>query len=92
MFATRFASHYLNQKFGQLMDDINNDNFDLLDICHHFSSGMKGVFTQDGFDGCVQIRQALGGAGYSAWSGLPRLVEDYSPMVTFEGDNTVMCQ
>jgi acyl-CoA oxidase len=38
----------------------------------------------------IQVRQALGGAGYTAWSGLPRLIEDYSPQVTFEGDNTVM--
>lgn len=36
------------------------------------------------------IRQSLGGAGYTAWSGLPALIEDYSPTVTYEGDNTVM--
>lgn len=38
------------------------------------------------------MRQSLGGAGYTAWSGLPKLIEDYSPNVTFEGDNTVMSQ
>jgi len=40
----------------------------------------------------ILIRQSLGGAGYSAWSGIPYLIEDYSPEVTFEGDNTVMAQ
>jgi acyl-CoA oxidase len=40
----------------------------------------------------VLIRQSLGGAGYSAWSGIPFLMEDYSPEITFEGDNTVMAQ
>ena len=39
-----------------------------------------------------QIRQSLGGAGYSAWSGIPYLIDDYSPEVTYEGDNTVMAQ
>ena len=36
------------------------------------------------------IRQALGGARYSARSGIPNLVDTVSPNVTFEGDNTVM--
>jgi acyl-CoA oxidase len=40
----------------------------------------------------LQIRQCIGGAGYSAWSGIPRLIEDFSPQITFEGDNTVMAQ
>lgn len=38
------------------------------------------------------IRQSLGGAGYSAWSGIPKYIDEYSPTVTFEGDNTVMAQ
>jgi acyl-CoA oxidase len=59
---------------------------------HHFTSGMKACYTQVTYDGLLAIRQSLGGAGYSAWSGLPRLIDDYSPMVTFEGDNTVMAQ
>jgi len=28
----------------------------------------------------------------SAWSGIPYLIDDYSPEVTYEGDNTVMAQ
>jgi hypothetical protein len=43
-------------------------------------------------DNLMIIRQSLGGAGFSAWSGIPRLIEDFSPTVTFEGDNTVMAQ
>ena len=34
----------------------------------------------------------MGGAGYSAWSGLPSIIETFSPVITFEGDNTVMAQ
>ena len=57
---------------------------------HHYTAGMKALFTQDTFDHNIQMRQAIGGAGYSAWSNLPRAIEDFSPYVTFEGDNTVM--
>jgi len=72
------------------MSEIKEDKFDLLDVCHHFSSGLKSVHTDEAYYGMIQIRQALGGAGYSTWSGIPRLIEEYSPVVTFEGDNTVM--
>jgi len=51
---------------------------------------MKSVYTQDTYDGLILIRQSLGGGGFSAWSAIPRLIADFSPMVTLEGDNTVM--
>uniref|UniRef100_A0A7S3CNB4 Acyl-CoA oxidase n=1 Tax=Strombidium rassoulzadegani TaxID=1082188 RepID=A0A7S3CNB4_9SPIT len=63
-----------------------------MDELHHFTSGMKSVFSQQAMDGLLVARQSVGGAGYTAWSGLPFLVEDFSPTVTFEGDNTVMAQ
>lgn len=53
---------------------------------------MKAIFTQDTMDSLLLIRQSIGGAGFSAWSGIPRLIEDYAPNPTFEGDNTVMAQ
>ena len=37
-------------------------------------------------------RQACGGVGYSAYSGLPSQVVDYAPIAIFEGDNTVMAE
>ena len=74
------------------MEDIKTKNFKLLDLLHHYCSGMKSIYTQEVTDGLYAIRQSIGGAGYSAWSGIPRLIEDLSPMVTYEGDNTVMAQ
>ena len=38
------------------------------------------------------IRANCGGAGFSAWSTLPQQLSDYSPVPTYEGDNTVMAQ
>lgn len=92
MFAMSFASEVVVKKYHQLMEDIKTQNFKMLDVIHHFCSGMKSVYTQDVNDSLYLIRQSLGGAGYSAWSGIPRIIEDFSPQVTFEGDNTVMAQ
>jgi len=79
-------------RYEQLLIDIKSDNFELLDILHHLTSGGKSVFTQIANDGLYTIRQSLGGAGYSAWSGIPMLIESFNPAVTYEGDNTVMAQ
>lgn len=43
-------------------------------------------------DGLMVIRQSIGGAGYTAWSGIPAIITDFSSAVTYEGDNTVMAQ
>jgi acyl-CoA oxidase len=92
LIAQKFSCHYLNSTFKQLMEDMKTSNFELLDLTHHLTSGMKSVYTQEAVDNLIIVRQSLGGAGFSAWSGIPRLIEDYSPNVTFEGDNTVMAQ
>lgn len=92
MFAQSFAADYSLQKYYTLRQDIKKSKFQLLDVAHHYTSGMKAVFTQNTMDGLIAIRQCLGGAGFTAWSGIPSIVEDYTPQVTFEGDNTVMAQ
>jgi acyl-CoA oxidase len=90
MFAQGFALEHVKEKYEKLLKGIDNEDFSLLDLMHHYTAGMKAVYTQETFDGLISIRQCLGGAGYSAWSGIPRWIDDYSPLVTFEGDNTVM--
>jgi len=89
-FGILFSHHYVHSQYKQLLEDINHNKFDLLDELHHYTSGMKSLYTQITNDGLLQIRQSLGGAGYSAWSGLPYIIDMYSADVTYEGDNTVM--
>ena len=81
---------YLLERYQRLEKAIGQDNFDDLDIMHHLTSGTKALYSQICFDGLMVIRQSIGGAGYSAWSGLPYLIDDFSATPTFEGDNTVM--
>lgn len=75
-----------------MIKDFENGDFSMLNVMHHLTSGMKSVNTQMTVDGLMDIRQALGGAGYSSWSAIPTYFDDFSPLVTFEGDNTVMAQ
>mmetsp|Transcript_5432 Transcript_5432/g.9156 ORF Transcript_5432/g.9156 Transcript_5432/m.9156 type:complete len:169 (+) Transcript_5432:1089-1595(+) len=91
-FAMAAANAHVLDKYYNLKKEIEHQNFKNLDLLHHYTSGMKAVFTQDVHDGILTVRQSLGGAGYTAWSGLPLIFDDYSPNVTFEGDNTVMAQ
>ena len=92
MYAHAYASERIYDLYDQFCKDSLNGEFKLLDIMHHFTSGMKSVFTQECWDSLILMRQSLGGAGYSAWSGIPLIIDDYSPSTTFEGDNTVMAQ
>ena len=38
------------------MLDIKDEKFDLLDQLHHFTSGMKSVYTQVSLDGVFTVR------------------------------------
>ena len=90
MFAHIFTGNKILDMYNQLIEDIKKQDYSLMDIMHHLTAAGKSVYTQDCESALYTIRQSLGGAGFSAWSGLPGIIEDYSPEVTYEGDNTVM--
>ena len=39
------GSEFVSKLYEQLQIDIKNENFKLLEVVHHFSSGMKDVFS-----------------------------------------------
>jgi len=51
MMAFSITSDMVVEKHSQLMEDITKQNFKLLDPLHHYTSGMKAVYTQDCMDG-----------------------------------------
>ena len=79
-----FYEHALNNEIKK------NKDFSSLEMLHHLSSGYKAVYTRLAKDGMEIVRQSCGGAGFSQYSGIPTLCEEYAPNVTFEGDNTLM--
>lgn len=88
--AHRFVGFQIRKLFKQMEEQVSQGNFGMLDLTHHLSSGMKSVFSQDTMDNLLIIRQSIGGAGFTAWSGLPDIIQRYAATVTLEGDNTVM--
>lgn len=69
-----------------------NGSFKLLDILHHFSSGMKALATDMSYNGCDELRQACGGAGFLNSSGIADVWAEQGPFPTFEGVNVIMYQ
>lgn len=90
--AFKFNFFDLWKRYFQFLDEIKQGKFDQMEEMHHLSSGFKALYTQRTMDSLLLIRQCIGGAGYSAWSGIPSIVSDFSSSVTYEGDNTVMAQ
>lgn len=72
--------------------EVIEGKFKTLDLLHHFTSGMKSLYSQMAYDGTECVRVNCAGAGHSAWSCLPQQYYDYSPVPVYEGDNTVMAQ
>ena len=70
-FAQSFGTNFMIKHFEAAMLEMKSDKFDRLPLLHHFTSGMKAYCTQEAYDSLLVIRQSIGGAGYSAWSGLP---------------------
>ena len=56
---------------GIMNDEIKRGKFKTLDLMHHFTSGLKSLYSQMAYDGIELVRVNCGGAGYSAWSQLP---------------------
>lgn len=66
---------FLFCKFGKDLNrqsDINveNDDFKLLPILHHITSGLKALSSEMLYNGVDEMRQACGGAGFSLASGI----------------------
>ena len=71
---------------------IMEDNFKMLDVLHHFTSGLKALAAEFAYYGVDEMRQSCGGAGFLQSSGICNMWEDVAPYNTYEGVNVVMYQ
>ncbi|KOS12872.1 acyl- oxidase [Malassezia pachydermatis] len=63
---------------------------ELLKSTHASSSGLKAFCTWATLSAIEVCRQSLGGHGYSAYTGLAPLYNDFAVHCTWEGDNTIL--
>ena len=68
------------------------DSYKLLDVLHHFTSGLKVIATFMAYNGIDELRQACGGAGFLDASGILSLWYNITPFPTYEGVSVVMLQ
>jgi len=81
-YAFKAIDLHMSRLLESLKRKVEKKNYSLLGLSHHMSSGFKALVTQKACDGLDVLRQACGGAGFSAWSGLPSLIVDQAPKVT----------
>ena len=55
-------------------------------------SSLKGLISESGHKALQAAREACGGLGFSAYSGLGERMNDHDVQQTWEGDNTVLTQ
>lgn len=95
----RVAEFYAITMAGNRIKDICNQNiaqvkekedFSLMAETHACLSLGKPYFGEIVYDGLEICRRACGGHGYSQYSGLPSLINEYASNNTLEGENTVL--
>ena len=88
MTARELVEKIVKESNKQIMED----EFKLLDVLHHFTSGLKALAAEMSYLGVDEMRQACGGAGFLTASGIASLWEDVAPYSTYEGVNVIMYQ
>lgn len=86
------TGEYLYTQFHTLMDQLEENNADILPEVHASSCALKTWSTRRATDGIEECRKAMGGHGYSIFSGVSELFANFVPANTYEGDNYVLAQ
>ncbi|KAK3085344.1 hypothetical protein FSP39_001824 [Pinctada imbricata] len=89
-YAFLFASRSLTRKYEEAFAEIQRGDFKSLPELHCLSSGLKSFCSEHSVRQVEIIRQSCGGHGYLNAAGLGMLVNAAAPMITVEGENTVM--
>jgi len=91
-FAFHFVSIQMTKQYNALVEDLNENNLENLNNVHATSAGLKAFSAWWCNESLEVARQCMGGHGYSSFSGLPHVLQDWAVNCTWEGDNTVLAQ
>lgn len=91
-YALIVASEGLYTEFNQLIVQLETNDAKLLPEIHATSCALKSWSTRRSTDGIEECRKAMGGHGYSIFSGVADLFATFVPSNTYEGDNFVLAQ
>ncbi|CAO3639756.1 unnamed protein product [Cunninghamella blakesleeana] len=91
-YALLFAGHSVNADFQKMNKQLLNQDASMLPDMHVTTCSLKVWSTRRSTDGQEECRKAMGGHGYSQFSGIGQLFATSVPSNTYEGDNYVLCQ
>ncbi|KAI9360642.1 acyl-CoA dehydrogenase/oxidase C-terminal [Pilaira anomala] len=98
-FAMLFTGAEMTAMYNTMMGRLENakpDDKDLNQVLemlketHATSAGLKAFCTWNCLSTIEACRQACGGHGYSAYTGLAGMYQDFAVQCTWEGDNTIL--
>ncbi|KAI9271615.1 acyl-CoA dehydrogenase/oxidase C-terminal [Phascolomyces articulosus] len=98
-FAMHFTGSEMNAMYNNMMtrlDSASPDDPDMAEVIemlketHATSAGLKAFCTWNCLNTIEQCRQSCGGHGYSAYTGLAGMYNDFAVQCTWEGDNTIL--
>ncbi|KAI8873465.1 acyl-CoA oxidase, partial [Ramicandelaber brevisporus] len=91
-YALSFTGDAMVRTYEQFMAELQTGEFRLLAETHATSSGLKSLTTTMTLETIEVCRRAMGGHGYSAFSGLCEFYGNRLPNTTWEGDNWILTQ
>ncbi|KAI9220900.1 acyl-CoA dehydrogenase/oxidase C-terminal [Blastocladiella britannica] len=91
-YAILFASLEIEALHDDMIKRLESFDVSTLPVVHANSSALKSYCTGVALDGIEELRRACGGHGFMMSSGLPYLMANYSPNVTYEGENWLLTQ
>jgi acyl-CoA oxidase len=87
-FAMHFTSVEMTKLYDELMDKLGGNDTDnvleMLKETHATSAGLKAFCTWNCLNTIEQCRQTLGGHGYSSYTGLANMYNDFAVQCTWE--------
>ncbi|KAE8213277.1 hypothetical protein CF327_g3188 [Tilletia walkeri] len=91
-YAFILAGRRMQVLYEELSEQLEKGDTTLLADTHVASSSLKAYCTDRSLEGIEACRQALGGHGFSTYSGFSTLFADNAPTVIYEGHNSVLAQ
>ncbi|XP_006813018.1 peroxisomal acyl-coenzyme A oxidase 1-like [Saccoglossus kowalevskii] len=89
-YAFTFTGWSTRYRYMEVQMEMNDGNMEALPELHALSAGLKAFTSYVANEGIEVCRLSCGGHGYSQASGFPELYGLATPLVTYEGENTVM--
>lgn len=88
IFASRKINNMWYENWQKVLDPKNKEMKEL----HGLISVIKPLTTTWTLETMSEVRQVMGGLGYSWYAEIPKMIADAHIMTTWEGDNTVLLQ